>query len=105
LFENALTIQFDHRMLAYLIWLLAMLHAFGAWRARRAAAGALTLAGAVTLQAALGIVTLLEQSALPLALAHQMGAMLAFTVAVLHAERLWHRAGLPAPQTLAEAAT
>ena len=105
LFENALTIQFDHRVLAYLIWLLAMLHAFDAWRTGRAAAGAAILFGVVTLQAALGIVTLLEQSALPLALAHQMGAMLAFTVAVLHAERLWHRAGLPAPQTLAEAAT
>ncbi len=40
LFENALTVQFDHRMLADAIWLLAMLHGYDAWRhadARRAA--------------------------------------------------------------------
>ena len=37
LFENALTVQFNHRMLAYAIWLLALLHAFDAWRS---AAGA-----------------------------------------------------------------
>ena len=38
LFENTLTVQFDHRMLAYAIWLLAMLHAIDARRARRGAA-------------------------------------------------------------------
>ena len=27
-FENTLTVQFDHRMLAYAIWICAMLHAF-----------------------------------------------------------------------------
>jgi cytochrome c oxidase assembly protein subunit 15 len=104
-FESTLTVQFDHRMLAYAIWLLAMLHAADAWRARREAAGAAILAGAVTLQAALGIVTLLEQSPIPLALAHQVVAMLVLTVAVVHAERLWHRAGLPAPQTRTQAAS
>ena len=103
-FESTLTVQFDHRMVAYLIWLTAALHAFDAWRARREAAGALILAGAVTLQAALGIVTLLEQAPIPLALTHQMVAILVFTIAVVHAERLCHRAGLPAPQTLARAA-
>jgi heme a synthase len=57
-------------------------------------AGALILAGAVTLQAALGIITLLNQAPIELALAHQMVAILTFTVAVVHAERLWHRAGM-----------
>ena len=40
LFENILTVQFDHRMLADGIWLLAVLHAVDAWRhaARRSAA-------------------------------------------------------------------
>ena len=104
-FESTLTVQFDHRMLAYAIWVMAMLHAADAWRARREVAGAAILAAAITLQAALGIVTLLEQAPIPLALAHQMVAILVFTVAVVHAERLWHRAGLPAPQTLARAAT
>ena len=104
-FESTLTVQFDHRMLAYVIWLMATFHAVDAWRARREAAGAAILAGAVTLQAALGIVTLVEQAPIPLALTHQVVAMLVFTVAVVHAERLWHRAGLPARQTLARAAS
>jgi cytochrome c oxidase assembly protein subunit 15 len=103
LFESTLTVQFDHRMVAYLLWLLAMLHAFDAWRARREAAGAAILAGAVTLQAALGIVTLLEQAPIPLALTHQMVAMLVFTIAVVHAERLWHRAPLAEPAAPARA--
>jgi heme a synthase len=93
-FENTLTVQFDHRMLAYLVWLAVMVHANDAWRARREVAGALVLAGAVTLQALLGIITLLNQAPIELALAHQMVAVLTFTVAVVHAERLWHRADM-----------
>jgi heme a synthase len=93
LFENTLTVQFNHRMLAYLIWALATLHVCDAWRARVGFGGALTLAGVITLQATLGIVTLLHQAPLPLALAHQVLAILVFSVAVIHAERLWHRAG------------
>ena len=65
--------------------------------ARHAARGAIVLAGAVTLQAALGIVTLLYQAPLALALAHQIMAMVAFTIAVVHAERLSHRAILRLP--------
>jgi cytochrome c oxidase assembly protein subunit 15 len=90
-FENTLTVQFDHRMLAYVIWLAAVFHANDAWRARREAGGALILAGTVTLQAALGIVTLLQQAPILLAQAHQMVAILVFTIAIVHAERLWHR--------------
>jgi cytochrome c oxidase assembly protein subunit 15 len=69
-----------------------MFHANDAWRAQREVRGALILAGAVSLQAVLGVVTLLHQAPLPLALAHQMLAILVLTVAVLHAERLSHRA-------------
>src|SRR4029079_2930281 len=65
LFENTLPVQFNHRMAAYAIWALAMLHAFDAWRSRSDSGGALVLAGAVTLQAGLGIVTLLHQAPLP----------------------------------------
>lgn len=93
-FESTLTVQFDHRMLAYVIWLAAMVHANDAWRLRREVAGALILAAAVTLQAVLGIVTLLNQAPIELALTHQVMAILTFTVAVVHAERLWHRAEL-----------
>ncbi|MEI9805475.1 MAG: COX15/CtaA family protein [Pseudolabrys sp.] len=93
-FENTLTVQFDHRMVAYTIWLVALLHAADAWRAGRALRGAAMLAVLVTLQAALGIVTLLHQAALPLALAHQAAAIVVFTFAIVHAERLSHRATL-----------
>jgi cytochrome c oxidase assembly protein subunit 15 len=51
-----------------------------------ALAGALALACAVTLQAALGILTLLEQAPLTLALMHQGMAMVVLTIAVLHAQ-------------------
>jgi heme a synthase len=91
LFENTLAVQFNHRMVAYAILALAALHACDAWRTRMGFGGALTLAGAITLQAGLGILTLLHQAPLPLALAHQVVAILVFSVAVIHAERLSHR--------------
>ena len=56
----------------------------------------------MTLQAALGIVTLLHQAALPLALAHQMVAIVVFTAAIVHAERLWHRESLAAAGAAAQ---
>jgi cytochrome c oxidase assembly protein subunit 15 len=96
LFENTLMVQFNHRIVAYAIWALAMLHAFDAWRTRQAAWGAAVLAGAVTLQAGLGVVTLLYQAPLLLALAHQVLAILVLTIAVVHAERLSHRAAVHA---------
>ncbi len=90
-FENALTVQFDHRMLAYAIWLCAVLHAFDVVRSMAkgsSVAGAVTLAVAVTLQAALGIWTLLMVVPLDLALAHQAMAMIVLTVGTLNAARL-----------------
>lgn len=92
LFENTLTVQFNHRMLAYAIWVLALLHAADAWRTRYAVWPAFALAGAVTIQAALGVVTLLFQAPLALALAHQALAILVLTIAAVHAEPLSHRA-------------
>ena len=35
LFENTLTVQFDHRMVAYTLWLVALLHLADVIRARR----------------------------------------------------------------------
>jgi heme a synthase len=90
-FENVLTVQFDHRMLAYAIWLLAAWHVVDAARTTQrgaALSGALALFATVTIQAALGITTLLEVVPLPLALMHQATAMLVLTVAVIHAERM-----------------
>jgi len=99
LFENALTVQFDHRMVAYMIWLLAVLHVYDALRAKRGLFGAVVLAGAVTLQAGAGIATLLHQAPVPLALAHQVLAIVVLTIAVIHAERLSHRVMVFTPQT------
>ena len=89
-FENALTVQFDHRMVAYALWIGAIAHAIHARRTVRGAplAGALTLAAAVTLQVALGITALLYQAPLALALLHQATGIVVLTVAVVHAEQL-----------------
>ncbi|MBV9558313.1 MAG: COX15/CtaA family protein, partial [Pseudolabrys sp.] len=91
LFENALTAQFNHRMLAYTIWGLTILHAVDAVRGgtpSRVRIWAFKLAGLVTLQAALGVTTLLYAAPLPLALAHQAFAIVVLSVAVVHAARL-----------------
>ncbi|HWF95169.1 MAG TPA: COX15/CtaA family protein [Xanthobacteraceae bacterium] len=91
IFENPLTVQFDHRMVAYVLLAAAILHAVDVTRTlRRGAAlrSAFTLAAAVTLQAALGILTLLAQAPLGLALMHQATAMIVLTIAVLHGRAL-----------------
>ena len=94
-FENPLTVQLDHRMLAYALLLLALLHAVDVVRIKRrgaAVAGAVLLAGAVCLQSMLGVMTLLYEAALPFALAHQAMALLVLAMAVVHAQRLeWRR--------------
>ena len=93
-FENALTVQFDHRMAGYALLVCALLHAADVGRAVRGGvvlAGALALAVAIALQAVLGILTLLYQVPLPLALAHQAMAILVLTIAVAHAQRLERR--------------
>jgi cytochrome c oxidase assembly protein subunit 15 len=89
-FENALTVQFQHRMVAYLLLLCVVLHAFDAARLRERVAfsSALALAASVTIQVVLGVTTLLYQAPLALALLHQAMAMMVFTVAIVHAERL-----------------
>jgi cytochrome c oxidase assembly protein subunit 15 len=108
LFDNHLTVQFDHRMLAYTLWALAAWHAIDAVRtgAQRAATGAMLLFAALTLQAALGILTLLYAVPIDLALSHQAMGIVVLTLAVLQAERLTapqpniaaDRAALPAAQ-------
>ena len=73
-FENTLTVQFDHRMMAYTVLIVALWHTFySMWaRADRAVVtGAIVVALALTLQAMLGILTLLHQVPIGLGLAHQ----------------------------------
>jgi heme a synthase len=105
-FENALTVQFDHRMMAYALMVCALLHAIDvAYKAPAARAAAATLAGVLALQMALGILALLRAAPIGLALAHQAMAMVALTVAVVHAVRLARRAinTSPARQPLEQA--
>src|ERR1044072_4317499 len=94
LFENTLTVQFMHRMTAYALWVLALLHAMDLVRnvgRGPAVAHALALAALVTIQAVLGILTLIYQVPISLALAHQAGAVLVLTLAVVHVQRLMPR--------------
>jgi cytochrome c oxidase assembly protein subunit 15 len=105
-FENTLTVQFDHRMLAYAIWIAALIHAFNTVRSvkqRTVVAGAVALAVAVTLQAALGIATLLMVVPLPLALLHQAMAMIVLTIATMHAASVAKRAPSAALSSSAKA--
>jgi heme a synthase len=97
-FENTLTVQFDHRMLAYAIWVIAIVHAFYVAKfAKRGPllTGAIVLAAAVTLQAVLGILTLLMVAPIGLALLHQATAMLVLTIATLHAAFVAERVRRP----------
>jgi cytochrome c oxidase assembly protein subunit 15 len=91
-FDNHLTVQFGHRMVAYVLVVVAALHAADCWwhRARRSSAVALALV--LLLQAMLGIATLLLQVPILLALAHQAVAIAALTAATVHV------AGFRAPE-------
>jgi len=91
LFENVLTVQVEHRLMAYALWLFAIIHAVDITRTlgrSRALIRVLILVPAVTIQAVLGILTLIFETPLALALMHQATAMAVLTIAVVHTERL-----------------
>jgi cytochrome c oxidase assembly protein subunit 15 len=91
LFENVLTVQVEHRLMAYALWLFAIIHAVDITRTlgrSRALIRVLILAAAVTIQAVLGILTLIFETPLALALMHQATAMAVLTIAVVHTGRL-----------------
>ncbi len=89
-FENALTVQFNHRMLAYFILLLALWHSWDTSRSiqdRTTRAYAALFVLLLVMQAMIGIATLLYAVPIGLALLHQAMAILLLTVAVLQAAR------------------
>jgi cytochrome c oxidase assembly protein subunit 15 len=91
LFDNVLTVQFEHRMTAYLLLAVVLWHVIDAMRAQAPAVvarGAWLLLAAVLLQAVLGILTLLNQVPIDLALSHQAVAIVVLTIAVVNLERL-----------------
>jgi heme a synthase len=90
IFENDLAVQFDHRMVAYVLCLVAVWHVVDVRRggSNGAINGAVLVASAVFLQAALGITTLLQHAPISLSLLHQGMAIILLTAAVWHAQRL-----------------
>jgi heme a synthase len=86
-FENPTTVQFNHRLVAYIVLAVAVWNAF---RLRKAGAdvriqrSANLLTGAVLAQASLGILTLLWAVPIGLGVAHQVGGALVLAVAVWH---------------------
>src|SRR5690606_10015931 len=82
LFENPKTVQFIHRMFAYALLALAIIHAFNVWKiapntthARRT----VVLVGLILVQAAIGVATLLMSVPIELGLTHQFVALLVLT--------------------------
>ncbi|MBI3433729.1 MAG: COX15/CtaA family protein [Proteobacteria bacterium] len=90
-FDNALLVQFNHRLVAYALWIAVIVHAgdvVAMLRRGGVVTRALALASVATIQAALGIAALLHQVPIALALAHQAGAVVVLAIAVVHAARL-----------------
>jgi heme a synthase len=71
IFENAMTVQFDHRILAYAIFVIALWHAL-----RTFSLSGMLLVYAVLAQASIGILALLVHVPIGVALVHQAGAMI-----------------------------
>jgi cytochrome c oxidase assembly protein subunit 15 len=93
--DNHLTVQFTHRMGAYLLLALSGLHAADCVRHTAPAVrrGAFTLVGLIVIQAAIGILTLLWHVPLLLALAHQGAAIVVLVAATVHVGNLRASAG------------
>ncbi|MEM1372367.1 MAG: COX15/CtaA family protein [Pseudomonadota bacterium] len=99
--ENVTTVQFIHRLTAYVLVGLVAWQAFDIWRKsrdRRVLQSAAVVTIAVLLQAALGVWTLLAagyeaQIPIGLGLVHQGGAAVLLAILVWHLHRVYH--GLP----------
>ncbi len=87
MFEDHGTVQFHHRIAAYIVGAMALLQAWAVWRAgipRAARISAFVLGAAVFTQMAIGIWTLLAQVPLTLGLLHQGGGAVVLAIAVWH---------------------
>ena len=94
-FENVRTVQFDHRIIAYLIFVVVMLHLLHLiFETRSERLDQIHLKNAVwlgvitTAQIIVGIITLLQVVPLDLALIHQGGALVLLTIALWHCHQL-----------------
>lgn len=87
-FEQVTTIQFNHRMLAYCIVLVVVIVAVRnlmMTQDKRVRMGVYLLLAALTVQVVLGISALLTHIAVPVAAAHQSGAVLLLTATLFFA--------------------
>lgn len=87
LFENPKTVQFVHRCGAYVLWALALVHMIASLRAAPNTTHArrtVLLFGLISLQALIGIFTLVWQVPFGWALAHQSCALIVLGFAVAH---------------------
>ena len=90
-FENIVTVQFDHRVMATLLFLLIPLFW---WKGGqivtqpRVKTGLHFLLAALILQITLGIATLLLVVPIPLAAAHQAGALILLTTSLFVSQQL-----------------
>ncbi|BAV32568.1 heme A synthase [Sulfuricaulis limicola] len=85
LFENIATVQFNHRLLAYLLCLLIPLFWWQVTRAdlpHRARRAAHLLLGWLVVQVGLGVATLVHVVPVSLGAAHQAGALVLFSLAL-----------------------
>lgn len=90
-FENAMTVQFQHRMLAYAVFVLALITSV-MLKQRTHTGLRHALLTAVLVQVGLGIATLLSHVPVSLGTLHQAGAVVLLGVAVA----LWHDQALKA---------
>jgi cytochrome c oxidase assembly protein subunit 15 len=85
-------VQLHHRLVAYLLTLVAIGLGVAAWRSRDLGAESKLLAagvaGAVLVQASLGVATLMAHAPLALSIAHQLTAAGVFTLAIAFAWRV-----------------
>ena len=91
LVDNVAEVQFQHRMTAYLLLALAMTQAIWSARERPGSAAkrrSVALAGLVTAQATIGIVTLVLAVPIWAGLLHQAFAMVVLAMAVVHRRAL-----------------
>ena len=101
LVDNIATVQFQHRMTAYLLLALALVQAVWTARAMPASAAsrrAVAIAALVATQATIGIVTLILVVPIWAGLLHQGFAMMVLAMSVVHARRLAARCADTTPR-------
>jgi cytochrome c oxidase assembly protein subunit 15 len=96
IFQQNVTVQFNHRLFAYLLFVLILAFAFCAYRVglftqplrQQFTVPVALLVAMLFVQVGLGISTLLFVVPVPLAAAHQGGAILLFTASLFMSHRL-----------------